>query len=103
MWEFQLRGIEDLERLNRRALSPRRKNMRKLQLTLGDAHDFVLLQNRLGRESAPDRQLLQRADMLKEQLYADAVGYGQKTFAVSVDDLVADMGFDSAAGRFDFR
>ena len=82
--------VRILERLNKKKLRKRRKRLRRLQLTLGDAHDLVLLQAFLRPDVEPDMQLLQLACVRKDELYADAMKTGQKIFAVPVSILVAD-------------
>jgi CHAD domain-containing protein len=82
--------VRILERLNRKKLGKRRKRLRKLQLTLGDAHDFVLVQSFLRPDAEPDAQLLQLASIRKNELYAEAIQICQKLFALPVSVLVAD-------------
>ena len=82
--------VRILERLNKKKLRERRKRLRRLQLTLGDAHDLVLLHAFLRPDVEADIQLLRRAGARKEELYADAMKTCQKLFAVQVSDLVAD-------------
>ena len=82
--------VRILERLNRKKLRKRRARLRKLQLTLGDAHDLVLLQSFLRTDIEPDRQLLQLASNRKEELYTDAMKICEKLFAVPVSIIVAD-------------
>lgn len=82
--------VRILERLNRKKLRKRRRRLRKLQLTLGDAHDFVLVQSFLRPDTEPDKQLLQLASTRKNELYSEAMQICQKLFAVPVSVLVAD-------------
>ena len=91
-WEkYHWYHIRILERLNKPMLRKRRKKLRKLQLTLGDAHDLVLLQAFLGTEENADEQLLEQVRARKKELYAEAVKTGRQIFAVPVSDLVADL------------
>lgn len=82
--------VRILERLNKKKLRKRRNSLRKIQLTLGDAHDFVLVQSFLRPDTEPDRQLLQLANSRKKELYAEALKTCQKLFTVPVSVLVAD-------------
>ncbi len=82
--------VRILERLNKKALRKRRRRLRKLQLTLGDAHDYVLLQSFLRPDVEPDKQLLELARIRKNELYADAMKICHKLFAVPVSVLIAD-------------
>ncbi len=82
--------IRILERLNKGALRPRRKVLRKLQKTLGDAHDYVLLESFLEQHGDMDNGMLPIAVARKNELYAEALGLGESVLNVSVDSLVAD-------------
>lgn len=82
--------VRILERLNKKKLRKRRRRLRKLQLTLGDAHDYVLLQSFLRPDKEPDSELLRLASIRKNELYAEAMKICQNLFAVPVSVLVAD-------------
>jgi len=83
--------VRILERVKKTVLRPRRRQLRKIQLELGDAHDLALLIARFGAGADPDAQLLERATMRKRKLYEKAVERGRVLFAVSADELVADF------------
>jgi len=83
--------IRILERLNKKVLSKRRKRLRKLQLTLGDAHDLAMLQTSLGTQENVDEKLLAQVRDRKKDLYANALRTGRKLFSISVDELVAKL------------
>ncbi|MBT8075119.1 MAG: CHAD domain-containing protein [Gammaproteobacteria bacterium] len=83
--------IRILERLNKPVLRKRRKRLRKLQLTLGDAHDLVLLQSYLGVREHADEQLLRQVTERKNQLYEMAVSNGRKLFRTPANELVANL------------
>jgi hypothetical protein len=81
--------IRILERMNKPALRKRRRRLHKLQLVLGNAHDFYLLQTALEETAMPDIPMLDEANTRKQELYRDALEYGEKLFDVSCDELIA--------------
>ncbi len=83
--------IRILERLNKAEFRPRRKVLRKLQITLGDAHDYVLLESFLLQRGFANNRILQMAVSNKNELYAKALRLGETVFNVSVERLVADF------------
>ena len=83
--------IRILERLNKPVLRKRRKKLRKLQLTLGDAHDLALLQAFLCAKENTDERMLEQVTARKKELYAQANKTGRAIFSVPVSDLVADL------------
>lgn len=83
--------VRILVRLVTREFGKRRKELRELQLTLGDAHDLFLTQTILGLQDHTDTQLLQRAITRKHELYAEVMNAGREVYAVPVDELVADL------------
>jgi CHAD domain-containing protein len=79
-----------LERFNKKAIRPRRKRLRRLQLLLGDAHDLARVQDIL--ESTWDRdQLVKRAVQRKQKYYAEAMVLADKLYAVEEKQLVDDF------------
>lgn len=82
--------VRILERLNKTAIRERRKLLRSLQLALGNAHDMAVLQDVCIRMGGTDTQLLQRAGVQKNDLYAEAVMLCNAVYAQSADELVAD-------------
>lgn len=82
--------IRILERLNKHVLRRRRKQFHKLQLTLGDAHDLVLLHASL-EKAGRNVRLSKRAIARKEDLYERAVKLGHGAFRKTADELVADL------------
>ncbi len=90
MGKYHWYHVRILERLNKQELRKRRKRLRKLHLTLGAAHDLVILQAFLEQRDDPDTQLQERAMERKLELYANAIEIGNSLFAVSVSDLIAD-------------
>ena len=83
--------IRILERLNKPKLRKRRKRLRKLQLTLGDAHDLAMLQAHLKSVEKKDQWLLEQVQARKQAQYAEVMMVGQRIFRVPVSDLVADL------------
>jgi CHAD domain-containing protein len=83
--------VRILERLSEPELRERRKRLRALQLTLGEAHDLVLLQDFLSCRETADVRLLQRASERKNELYAEATLIAHQVFAISAQDLLASM------------
>lgn len=83
--------IRILERLNKPVLRERRKNLRKLQLMLGDAHDLAVLQGFLYKRENSHEQLLEQVGARKKELYTQAIETGREIFPVSVNKLVADL------------
>ena len=82
--------VRILEKINRATLGKQRKRLRKLQLTLGDAHDLAILQAELETEDRCDPALLDRARVRKRALYGKARKIGKQVFKRSADELVAD-------------
>ncbi len=91
MTKYHWYQVRILERLNRPKIHPRRQDLRKLQLTLGDAHDLVLLQSLLESRDDLDMPLLKKAITRKRELYADAMMTGRRLYAKPVNELVADF------------
>ena len=83
--------IRILERLNKAKFRPRRKVLRKLQVRLGDAHDYVLLESFLVQRGGTDDRMLRMAAIRKSELYAEALRLGEAVFNVPVERLVADF------------
>ena len=83
--------IRILERLNKPVLRKRRKKLRKLQLTLGDAHDLAMLQAFLCTEENADERMLEQVTARKKELYAQAIKTGREIFSVPVSELVANL------------
>ena len=81
--------VRILERINKKKLRPRRNALRKMQLELGEAHDFSLLVDQPGNDETDD-ELLRHAQGRAERLYEKALERGREVFAVSVNVLVAD-------------
>jgi CHAD domain-containing protein len=79
-----------LERLNKPRIRKQRKKLRKLHLTLGEAHDLAVLQAVLQAQDSPDDKLMYEAIDRKNQLYVDAIRLCGKIFARSVDEVIAD-------------
>ena len=88
--------VRILERLNKKKYRPRRKVLRRLQVTLGDAHDYVLLESFLQQRGDPDTRILGLAVTRKNELYAEALRLGETVFHVPVERLVAEFAGDWA-------
>ena len=82
--------VRILEQLNEEKISHRRDFLGDLQMTLGSAHDIVLLESVLNPRDDSDAQLLQRALTRKNELYADALKLCDLVFTQSTEGLVAD-------------
>ncbi len=95
--------IRILERLNKRKLRPRRKVLRKLQRTLGDAHDYVLLGSYLAQRGYAANGIAEMAATLKNELYAKALRHGETVFDTPVETLVADCSGYWAAAQQQIR
>ena len=83
--------VRILERLSKSELRGRREQFHKLERTLGEAHDLVLLQSRIEGEDFRVTRLLKRASARKQALYKQAVKLGRQAFGKSADELVADL------------
>ena len=82
--------VRILERINKKKVRKRRKKLRDLQLTLGDAHDLAVLQTFLESSGNCDMELLQRAIARKHELYAHVIRVGHEVYETPVDELVED-------------
>jgi CHAD domain-containing protein len=82
--------VRILERINKKEIRKRRKKLRDLQLTLGDAHDLAVLQTFLESSDNCDMELLQRAVARKRELYAHVMRLGHEVYETPVDELVDD-------------
>jgi CHAD domain-containing protein len=86
--KYHWHHVRVLERINKREIRKRRKKLRDLQLSLGDAHDLAVLQTFLEASNNRDTDLLQRANARKRELYAHIMQVGHKVYETPVDELV---------------
>ncbi len=83
--------VRILERINKAEIRKRRKRLRDLQLSLGDAHDLAVLQAFLESLDNVDTELLQRAIARKSELYEHCMQVGREVYQTPTDKLVDDF------------
>ena len=83
--------VRILERLNKKKIRPRRCALRKLQLTLGSAHDLIILRTAQIEGAHPDREFLRQATVRKWRLYEESMNLAAEVYSVPAGRLVREF------------